>query len=279
MKRKILSDEFINEIQEIHNSGIYWYKLPQKTGISKTVLNKYLSDGKIIKILHKRKHSNETKNKISKARKKYLKENPDKHPWKNNSKFKSNPCELFKEKLKKLNVIFSSEFTDPNWCRIYAIDIAFPCHKIGIEINGNQHYNNDGTLKDYYIKRNKYLTELGWYIYNIHYSIIYNDILSTNIINDIKQHSLSQTEYDKYVDYYNKNKKKYNCISCGNEITKYSKSNKCNKCSKKEKRKVDRPNKEELKELIEKYNWCEIGRKFSVSDNTIRKWAKNYNLI
>lgn len=71
------------------------------------------------------------------------------------------------------------------------------------------------------------------------------------------------------------------CVYCG---TSYSTKNHDQKycsvtCQKMDSRKVERPNKEELKELIEKYNWCEIGRKFSVSDNAVRKWARNYELI
>lgn len=44
-------------------------------------------------------------------------------------------------------------------------------------------------------------------------------------------------------------------------------------------RKVDRPSKEELEILINENSWCAIGRKFGVSDNAIRKWARNYNII
>ncbi|MDY5668732.1 MAG: hypothetical protein SPK43_05840 [Candidatus Onthovivens sp.] len=42
-----------------------------------------------------------------------------------------------------------------------SVDIAFPDIKIGIEINGNQHYNRDGSLKDYYQKRHDKLEEAG----------------------------------------------------------------------------------------------------------------------
>jgi predicted RNA-binding Zn-ribbon protein involved in translation (DUF1610 family) len=41
----------------------------------------------------------------------------------------------------------------------------------------------------------------------------------------------------------------------------------------------NRPSKEELKKMIETNSYCALGRKFSVSDNTIRDWAKQYQLL
>lgn len=44
-------------------------------------------------------------------------------------------------------------------------------------------------------------------------------------------------------------------------------------------RRCERPNKEELTELIKSTSWTQLGRMFGVSDNGVRKWAKQYNLI
>ena len=43
-------------------------------------------------------------------------------------------------------------------------------------------------------------------------------------------------------------------------------------------RKVERPDKETLSELIKEYSFLELGRKYNVSDNAIRKWCKFYGL-
>lgn len=43
-------------------------------------------------------------------------------------------------------------------------------------------------------------------------------------------------------------------------------------------RKVIRPSKEELQDLLQRNSWVAVGRMFGVSDNAVRKWAKNYNL-
>ena len=165
-----------NEIQKKHNDGIYWNNLSTIVNLSRTTLERAAREGYLKKIIHKPIISIEVKEKISKGRIKYLKENPDKHPWKNNDKFKSKPCELLKNKLNENNIIYISEY-EPSNERYYSIDIAFPNKKIGVEINGNQHYNRDGTLKDYYNKRNNFLISIGWKIYDIHYSIVYNDLL------------------------------------------------------------------------------------------------------
>jgi hypothetical protein len=47
------------------------------------------------------------------------------------------------------------------------------------------------------------------------------------------------------------------------------------KCCKIFQRKVaERPSKEQLLREVEETNWCAVGRKYGVTDNTIRKWIK-----
>ena len=52
----------------------------------------------------------------------------------------------------------------------------------------------------------------------------------------------------------------------------------CISCSKLlQKRKVEnRPLKEFLIKEVKEFGYCKIGRKYGVSDNTIRKWIKFY---
>jgi hypothetical protein len=68
---------------------------------------------------------------------------------------------------------------------------------------------------------------------------------------------------------------KHICVDCGKEIDK--KSVRCIKCnSKKRKDETIRriPNKETLLNDIKEFGYCGTGRKYNVSDNTIRKWLK-----
>lgn len=73
--------------------------------------------------------------------------------------------------------------------------------------------------------------------------------------------------------------KKYYCIDCNKEISKHSL--RCMECEAKNKTisLEDMPiTKEELKDLIRTIPFTEIGRKYNVSDNAIRKWCDKFNL-
>ena len=70
---------------------------------------------------------------------------------------------------------------------------------------------------------------------------------------------------------YNKKEKTY-CIDCGKEIT--SNAIRCVECSNLKRREIERPNRDELKQLIRTTPFTTIGKQFGVSDNTIRKWCK-----
>ena len=196
-----------------------------------------------------------------------MKQNPDKHPWKKNDKFKSKPCELLKSILKDNFLDFHSEL-QPLEDRFYSIDIAFIDKGIGIEVNGNQHYNSSGQLNSYYRERKDMIESKGWKILDIHYSKVYDqDFVSSLIdfINGINQKIDLEFSFNKA------NNK--NC-SCGNKIYKYSKTGICSVCSSLNKRKVYRPNKDIILKDIEELGYSGTGRKYGVSDNSIRKWIR-----
>ena len=118
--------------------------------------------------------TDEEKKNLSEARKKYLANNLDKHPWKKSSKFKSEPCERLKNILKQ-KFKFEEEYTDTRWEHNYSIDLAFLDKKFAIEVNGNQHYTNEGKLNTYYQNRHDYLVEQGWTVLEVHYSWCYKE--------------------------------------------------------------------------------------------------------
>jgi len=67
------------------------------------------------------------------------------------------------------------------------------------------------------------------------------------------------------------------CAVCGEETIneKY-----CSyPCAKFARRVVPRPNYNQLKQDLSRMSYCAVGRKYEVSDNTIRKWARGYSLI
>lgn len=72
-------------------------------------------------------------------------------------------------------------------------------------------------------------------------------------------------------------KQEFFCIDCGKMIS--HKAVRCFDCEHIKQRKVkERPTRDYLKNLIRNNSFLEISRIYNVSDNTIRKWCKNYNL-
>lgn len=73
----------------------------------------------------------------------------------------------------------------------------------------------------------------------------------------------------------------YTCHMCENPYKTTSRKQKyCSpKCSHIGSHRVEHPSKDQLKQEIYKTSWCALGRKYGVSNNTVKKWAIQYNLI
>ena len=154
--------------------------------IHRQTLTKFLNENNLTPVKHIFRHSEETKKKLSEYRKKFLQNNPDKHPWRSHNKFKSIPCEKIKEWLKSKNIDFIHEYNDLKIKdKHYSLDIAFPDKMIAIEINGNQHYNSNGTLKEYYQKRHDTIQSNGWTLIELHYSVAFHINDFEKIINQL----------------------------------------------------------------------------------------------
>lgn len=102
---------------------------------------------------------------------------------------------------------------------------------------------------------------------NCHREIHYPDCDLTNIENILS--NVPEKKTSKNIT----NKRK--CIDCGDEINYRSK--RCVNCKGIKDRKVMRPSCEKLFKEIDESNYVNVGRKYGVSDNTIRKWVKYYN--
>lgn len=272
MRNNIKSIDW-KEVQKQHNIGVYWNNLPKMFGISRGLLNHALKLGLLTKIFHKRIHTKETIELMSTLKIKFLKENPDRHPWKKSSKFRSAPCEKFKSFLISNNINFIGEY-QPLDDKFYNIDISFPDKKIGIEINGNQHYNRDGSLKQYYKKRHDEIENAGWKLFEIHYSKVYNEEFLADFLTKLKDMSLENVDYNFYI----KEKKIKTCMECDKQINMVS--IRCQECN----RNVPRKRKfeitrEELEKLITEKPYTEIAKMFGVSDNAIRRRAKNLGIL
>jgi len=78
----------------------------------------------------------------------------------------------------------------------------------------------------------------------------------------------------------NKTNFKIPCNRCGMPRSHNAKSGLCRQCSGLSRRHQEWATLEELQKLItENISWKEIGRRYKVSDNTAKRWARIYGLI
>ena len=121
---------------------------------------------KLSKIGKNRKHSSETKKKLSEIRIKFLSENPDKVPYLlNHSSKESYPEKYFTELFLKENIKVEKFYQ----IGLYELDFCIPDLKIDIEIDGEQHF-CDKKIIESDIKRTKFLEENGWKVIRIRWS-------------------------------------------------------------------------------------------------------------
>ena len=137
---------------------------------------------------------------IANGRRKWLAENPEKHPWLlKTDRYHSHPCEIFKETLRCKSIEFVEEYK-PLEDRYFSIDIAFPAIKLGIEINGGQHYGLGGILKEYYQIRHDAIEAAGWKLYEIPHRACYNDAKLSEIIDSINlTHDLADIDWVNFI--------------------------------------------------------------------------------
>lgn len=68
------------------------------------------------------------------------------------------------------------------------------------------------------------------------------------------------------------------CLVCNKPISKNSTTGLCGECYKENMKVVQRPSREELKEMIRNIPFVTIGKRYGVTDNTVRKWCRAENL-
>lgn len=168
------------EIQEKYNSGMSWRDLIKEYGFSWSAFTKYSKLGIIVsrtksdslKLAHEKKpekyiHTEETKQKISISRSKYLKEHPDQVPYLLNhySKGDSYPERYFKElfEVEKIDLKHHLQIG------LYQLDFYNLKSMLDIEIDGDQHH-LDKRIVESDIKRTTFLESKGWKVFRIKWS-------------------------------------------------------------------------------------------------------------
>jgi len=218
-----------------------------------------------------KKHTEETKKKISIARIKYLTENPDKVPYLlNHSSKESYPEKYFTEVFENEGLLITKKYR----IKLYELDFCIPEKKIDIEIDGNQHYYDDKIVESDK-RRTKFLEENGWDIIRINWanyqSMTYEG--KSDYVKELKGY-INRLTNEKPTISIVKTKKGKDLCKCGEQKWKSSKI--CGKCNTITQRKVERPPFEQLIKEVEELGYCGVGRKYGVSDNSIKKWIKAY---
>ncbi len=169
---------------------------------------------------------------------------------------------VIKEELDKKHLIVREMSFHP-----YFIDFAFVNEKVAVEIDGSQHLREDKLKSD--IKKNNLLQYNNWKVFRVTAKEVIFDI--DKVFSNLLIFIDSNKKYESYGLYHKEYIKNY-CI-CGKEILK--ESNFCYSCFGIHRRRVERPDYKTLVEEVEKDGYRYTGRKYGVSDNSIRKWLKN----
>jgi very-short-patch-repair endonuclease len=254
------SDEIISQIQKMYDDGIGGRKkiakvlsIPESmiaALIRHKLVNFWRTKSEMLSLAgKKRTHSEETKNKISVIRKKFLEENPDKIPYKINHKSRGEtyPEKYFREWLEKENIPFQQEYR----FKLYAFDFLIN-GRVDLEIDGDQH-KLDEKIIAHDIKRDDKSKDAGFVVYRIMWS---------------DYQKLNQEEKSKFLL-----ELKSFLLDESNPIPQFVIKKKQPKLSK---IKQEDPRKKQALEMLKRgMNYCEVGREFKVSDNAIRKWMKS----
>ena len=307
------------EIQKFYDEGNSWRKLSDKFGVSMATIQKASKRGEFktrtrseaMKMSNKkypRKHSEETKRKISIARKKFLKENPDKVPYllNHNSKNNTYPEKYFKECLKNTPLQFKYRYLN------YELDFVDLVEGVVLEIDGEQHY-VDPRIVEHDKKRNKRLLDDGFKIIRVRWKEYQklDEISRRAIVSNIISYAPFVHESVTFYGFeHNENNKKYLNLcykstkkrkkeskeikilsydspkikkkslklicECGNPKTYSGKC--CRPCSLKKREVIDWPNSKILQNMLWKFPTSTIARELGVSDKAIEKRCKKLNL-
>jgi very-short-patch-repair endonuclease/transposase len=209
--------------------------------------------------------SDETKEKIRIKRIQFMKNNPEKTAWRTSNL--SYPEKLFLEKLELLN--WGREYSIiREYCVFpYFIDFAFVNEKVAVEIDGSQHLLVERKEKD--SKKDDLLLNNGWSVIRITDKEVKTNL--DNIMGEIKNVLNTKTSSQRYNLGILSTTKKYNKKEKNTfGFTKSQFENSLNQ------RKVKRPDFETLKNEIKELGFVKTGKKYGVSDNSIRKWLKFY---
>lgn len=231
---------------------------------------KKIKSEKLSIIGKKKRHSEETKKKLSEIRIKFLKQNPDKVPYKlNHSSKESYPEKYFTELFENEGFGVSKKLQ----IGLYELDFYIPNKKIDIEIDGSQHY-TDSKIVESDKRRTAFLESEGWDVIRIDWAKYQkmNFEEKADYIKDLKNYINKLILEKPTIVEKPKLKSYYNDCECGNK--KYKSSLRCMNCLNKTKKKALYPDVEILLEEIKNSSCREVSKKYGISDTALNKHIK-----
>ena len=146
-------------------------------------------------------------------------------------------------------------------------------HNFSQQHDVNYVYNSRGFRDDEWPTTIKELKKCILVCRNCHAELHHPNYKKENIDLSFADRHLNE---DRFEPHRYKIKSSGKCPVCDSEVygTKYCSTN----CAQMAMRKVVRPTKKELKKDIKEMSWSAIGRKYGVSDNAVRKWARKYDI-
>jgi very-short-patch-repair endonuclease/transposase-like protein len=278
------SDEMISKIvDEYCNQNYSLRDLERKYSINKSLFLPFLENNtrnisESIKIAHiskpeSFKHSEFTKSKLRDIRLKWMKENPEKTAWRQSNL--SYPEKVFLNKIFELQLDKKYLIIREKSVFPYFVDFAFENERIAVEIDGSQHLIYE--RKEIDTKKDLLLESLGWFVYRIPAIEVQKNVdgVIEKLLNILGGGSLENNGF-----FLEKTQKQ---IKIKEELDIKNKERETNYGftelelkSHISQRKVERPNYEILLKEIEEMGYVGVGKKYGVSDNSIRKWKKYY---
>lgn len=266
--------------EDYHINLLSLSELCEKYGFkSKSYVRNYLLDGNVRtsseanKIAHEKfpenfKHTDETKEKLRTKRLKWMKEHPEDTAWRQSNM--SYPEKCFYKLLSDCGL--SDRFLIVREYSIYPyfIDFAFVDEKVAIEVDGSQHLLPDRTEKDK--SKDELLLSLGWRIIRLTaQQVIHN---GDNVIRAIESALSDSNKIYTRVGILRYSGKNY----IKKERDENGRTKAQTELSIKNRKVENRPSKEELWDMVKSEPFTQIGKRFNVCDNTVKKWCKFYGL-
>lgn len=209
-------------------------------------------------------HSDETKEKMRIKRIEFMKAHPEQTAWRKTNL--SYPEKLFQDEI--INLKLHEKYAIEREYSIfpYYIDFAFLNEKIAVEIDGSQHLLLEKKESDN--KKDQLLINNGWSVIRITENEIKTNlnVFITNLENILNSnHSEQKYSFGIFAKPKGYMKKRINNKMTEAEINSYIKQ-----------RRVERPPYEILLEEINELGYRGTGKKYNVSDKTIKKWVIFY---